>query len=71
MPRPTTYSPAEAAELLGVSVRVLSTLRRSGQIGYLLTGTGTVKPRVRFTQADIDAHLAATHRGMTVMRGRR
>lgn len=65
------FTPAEAAEILGMSVKVLTTLRRTGQIGYRTNGAGTVRPRVVYSQADIDAYVASAHRGATLPRYRR
>lgn len=64
------YTPTEAAAILGTNVRTLATLRRRGLIGFRQTGTGSIRPRVIYTQADLDAYMARTHRGAIALRGR-
>lgn len=65
-----SFTAAEAAEIIGVHVDTVYTLRAAGRIGHTTIGTGVTKPRLRFSQADIDAYLASNRRHPTPRRGR-
>jgi excisionase family DNA binding protein len=52
----TLLTVAEAAAMLGVSVRTIDRLRDTGQIGCTRIGGG-VRPRVYYRQVDVLAYL--------------
>jgi excisionase family DNA binding protein len=52
----------EGAQVLGVSVRTLQRMRAAGEIGFVTVGTGSRRPRIRFTRQHLrDFVLRAEH----------
>lgn len=47
-------TPAEAADFLGISVRILRAHVRSGELAFINVGRGQVRKRVAFTRQDLD-----------------
>lgn len=67
---PELLTPQQVATILDCHVDTVYALKAAGRIGYRTIGVGVTKPRIRFTQADIDAYLRSTHRGAVPARTR-
>jgi excisionase family DNA binding protein len=53
-PSLTFFTMDEAAEILKVSRSTLIRMKRAGEIAFVTVGTGTKRPRVRFTPQNLD-----------------
>jgi excisionase family DNA binding protein len=51
---PDLLTPAEAANLLGISVRTLRAHVRSGELAFINVGRGQVRKHIAFTRQDLE-----------------
>ncbi len=60
MPPEKLHTPAEAAAILGISVKTLREHVRTGRICSVVVGCGHVRKRRRFTNDDINEFIRAS-----------
>lgn len=55
--KPLTLSLQEASDFLGVSTEALLNAANNGEVAYIKSGSGQIRPRKRFLEADLIRYL--------------